>query len=473
VRALVVERSVPRFAAARLASSLGSGRGAGVGPLRLVDIDEPRLPGPGWHRVRPVLSGICGSDLATVDGRSSRYFEDLVSFPFVPGHEVVGTLEPGGNESSRGLPDGGGDVSADPGAGEDRWSAGTRVVIEPVLGCLARAVDPPCAACAEGRTGNCERVAFGHLRPGLQTGYCTDTGGGWSAAGLVAHRSQIHAVPDHLTLEDAVTVEPLACALHAVLGAGVREGETVAVLGAGTLGLLATAALAHLAATGRTPAPGDLLVGARYPHQRRLAAELGATDTLPPDQLARAVRRRSRSLALGTARAPSQRLTGGADVVLDCVGSGESIAESLALVRPRGRVVLLGMPARLHLDLAPLWHREVSLAGAYAYGTELLGGPPGGSTGSGVRTEPVRTFDLALEVAAAVGTGRLVSAAYPLERFEEAVAHAGAAGRRGSVKIVFDLRQSERVRQSGRSRKTARPGQTAQSHDSRRKGRPR
>jgi hypothetical protein len=52
----------------------------------------------------------------------------------------------------------------------------------------------------------------------------------------------------------------------------------------------------------------------------------------------------------------------------------------------------------------------------------------------------VRTFDLALEIAEGAGTGRLVSSTYPLERFEEAVAHAGAAGRRGAVKIAFDLR---------------------------------
>lgn len=420
MRALVVERSLPRFAAARVASALGSGRGAGIGPLRLVGADPPALPGAGWQRVQPLLAGICGSDLATLDGVASRYFDDLVSFPFVPGHEVVGALDDG-----------------------------TRVVLEPVLGCAARSIDPPCPACAEGRTGDCERVAFGHLRPGLQTGYCADTGGGWSAAGLVAHRTQIHVVPEALDHEDAVTVEPLACALHAVLAAGVREGETVAVLGAGTLGLLATAALAHLATTGRAAPPGGLLVGARYPHQRRLAAELGATDALPPDQLPRAVRRRSRSLALGPAAGPGQRLTGGADVVLDCVGSSDSIAQSLALVRPRGRVVLVGMPGKVHVDLASLWHREVTLLGAYAYGTEAVPeavpgaggqpGAPGGDVGAGVRT-----FELAIEVAAAVRTGRLVSAAYPLERFEEALAHAGAAGRRGSVKVVFDIRQSER-----------------------------
>jgi len=395
VKGLVFERNVARFAASRLASTFGgSGRGAGVGPLHLADVEPPELPGPQWHRVRPLLAGICGSDLSTIDGRSSRYFEDVVSFPFVPGHEVVGTLD----------------------------DTDSRVVIEPVLGCVARGITPLCAACAEGKTGGCQRVAFGHLSPGLQIGFCSDTGGGWSTGGLVAHDAQLHRVPDSLSDDDAVMVEPTACAVHAAVAAGVDEGHSVAVLGAGTLGLCTVAALTHLGA------PGTLLVGAKYAHQARLADELGADVVVEPEQLLRSVRRRSRSLeASGT-------LTGGADVVIDCVGSGDSLAQCLAMVRPRGRVVLVGMPGRVSVDLASLWHREVAVTGAYAYGTEDVGGL--------LR----RTFDIAMEVVASKGLGRLVSARYPIDRFEEALAHAGAAGSRGAVKVVFDLRARERHR---------------------------
>ena len=144
----------------------------------------------------------------------------------------------------------------------------------------------------------------------------------------------------------------------------------MAVVGAGTLGLLVTAALSHLASIGRCPAPSAVLVGARYAHQQRLARELGGTEALPADQLARAVRRHSRSLSYGGASGMTATLSGGADVVIDCVGSAESIAQSLAMVRPRGTVSLVGMPGKVTVDLAPLWHREVRLAGAYAYGTE-------------------------------------------------------------------------------------------------------
>jgi threonine dehydrogenase-like Zn-dependent dehydrogenase len=418
VTTLLFERSLPRFAAARIVSTLGSGRGAGVGPLRLVERDAPALPGAGWVHVDPLLSGICGSDLATLDGRSSRYFEDIVSFPFVPGHEVVGLL----SEDA---------VAADGAA----LAAGSRVVLQPVLGCAARGITPLCAACSFGHVGNCGQLAFGHIRPGLQTGFCTDTGGGWSTSGLVAHTSQLFAVPEGLDDTDAVTVEPVACAVHAVLGAGLAEGDVVAVLGAGTLGLTVIAALSHLAATGRCPTPAVLLVGAKYAHQQRLARALGAGEALPPEQLARAVRRHSQSLSFGGDSGVTATLSGGADVVIDCVGSAQSIAQSLAMVRPRGTIALVGMPGRVTVDLAPLWHREVRLAGAYAYGTETV------LSGTGGSTAPVSTFDLAFDVVAAQRTGRLVSATYPLTRFEDAVAHAGAAGRRGAVKIAFDMKK--------------------------------
>ena len=63
--------------------------------LKLGDVDEPELPTPEWVRVLPTLSGICGSDLAAIGGHASLYLDPLTSYPFVPGHEVVGTLEDG------------------------------------------------------------------------------------------------------------------------------------------------------------------------------------------------------------------------------------------------------------------------------------------------------------------------------------------------------------------------------------------
>jgi threonine dehydrogenase-like Zn-dependent dehydrogenase len=260
-------------------------------------------------------------------------------------------------------------------------------------------------------------VAFGHLAPGLQIGYCADTGGGWSSA-LVAHETQLHAVPDSLSDEAAVMIEPTACAVHAALAAAGPSsadlsGATVVVLGAGTLGLCTLAALRSLALA------GTIIVGAKHAEQRDLARQLGASVVATPDEVRRAVRRATRSLGVG------RTLTGGADVVVDCVGSAESLSEALAVVRPRGRIVLVGMPGHVSLDLTPLWHREVQLTGAYAYGREAGG---------------ARTFQLAADLVAEAELGRLVSALYPLERYTEAIEHAASAGRRGAVKVAFDLR---------------------------------
>lgn len=410
MKALRFERNVTRYAAAVAAGRVVPGGGAKVGPLRLRDIDPPELPGPDWVRIKPRLSGICGSDLGTIDGTSSRYFEPIVSFPFVPGHEVVADRE-----------------------GVDGTD---RVVLEPVLGCVTRNISPVCPACERGDLGNCERIAFGELEPGLQSGFCCDTGGGWSTQ-MVAHPSQLHVVPPGMSDEAAVIVEPTACAVHGALAA-VAGGvdETVVVLGTGTLGLLTIAALR------RFTQAGTVVAVAKHPVQRELALSLGATMVVDPAELKRAVRRTTGSLALGDGHI--DRLTGGADVVIDCVGSEASLTESLAVVRPKGRITMVGMPGHVHVDLTGLWQREITLAGAYAYGTEVVVSPPGDTSGADRRA---RTFDLAFELVEAADLGRLVTATYPLARFTDAVAHAAAAGSRGAVKIAFDLRdEKERTR---------------------------
>jgi threonine dehydrogenase-like Zn-dependent dehydrogenase len=386
MKALVFERDIARFAAARVAGAFVPGLGASHGPLRLRRTDPPEPPTDEWVAVRPRLAGICGSDLATIDGRASRYFEPIVSFPFVPGHEIVGELDDG-----------------------------SRVVVESVLGCETRGIVPRCPACAEGDVGGCRNVAFGHLEPGLQTGFCEDTGGGWSTL-LRAHPSQLRPVPDEVSDEAAVMIEPTACALRGAFAALETEPAAVAVVGSGALGLLTIAALHSLAPD------VTVLASARYPDQRRWATALGADQVVAPDELGRTIRASTGSMRV------ADQLTGGADAVIDCVGRAESIAQALAVTRPRGTVVLTGMPGTVSLDLTGLWHKELRLAGAYAYGVEADGR---------------RTFDHALDLVTTADLGRLISATYPLDRYREAIEHAAQAGPRGAVRIAFDLRDEK------------------------------
>jgi hypothetical protein len=91
----------------------------------------------------------------------------------------------------------------------------------------------------------------------------------------------------------------------------------------------------------------------------------------------------------------------------------------------------------VRLELTTLWHRETALVGAYAYGQERA--VPAGS-GNG---EPPRTFDLAFELVRSADLGRLVTHTYALDDHRDAIAHAANAGRRGAVKVAFDLRDEK------------------------------
>ncbi|HEV7466223.1 MAG TPA: alcohol dehydrogenase catalytic domain-containing protein [Candidatus Dormibacteraeota bacterium] len=396
MRALECTPTLPGYALARVA---GGTRGGPFTMLRLTHRPPPELLGEGWVRLRPRLAGICGSDLSALHGHASPYLGALASSPFVPGHEVVATVAGGGG----------------------RWSDGTRVVVEPLLHCGVRGVLPPCPRCAAGEPQGCESVAGDGFAAGLQSGYCAATGGGW-AGEMVAHQSQLHEVPGALDDRDAVMVEPLACALHAVLRNPPGADDRVLVVGAGTLGLLIIAALRHAAR------PRRVIAVAKHDGQRRLAGRLGADVVCTPAVMLRTVRFET-GARLVEGRAVAPFLLGGADLTFECSGTAAGLQSAIGCTRAGGTVVMVGMPGRASIDLAPAWHRELSLRGAYGYGIETAGG---------MAVEPPRrTFAIALEAAQALRPGRLVDDPLPLEDYQRALSRASSAGSRGAVKVAF------------------------------------
>jgi threonine dehydrogenase-like Zn-dependent dehydrogenase len=357
--------------------------------LHLGDVPEPELPAADWMRVLPTLSGICGSDLSAIGGHASLYLDPLTSYPFVPGHEVVGTLEDG-----------------------------TRVVVEPALGCKVRGIEPPCPRCAEGRPGLCYNVTAGPIEVGLQTGYCADTGGGWGEV-LVAHPSQVHPVPASLSDAAAVLIEPFACCVHAALRGGATKDDVVVVLGAGTIGLLTVAAIKLF-----TP-PKRLIAVAKHPTQRDAARALGADQVIAPDDVFQRIR-----FATGARRLDGidrSLLLGGADITFECVGRASSLSDAVRFTRGGGTVVAVGMPGDEKVDWAAIWQRELTVMGAYAYGSEP-------------KRKGRRTFELALEAAPELHLEKLTGPLFALGDYRDAIAYAMSAGRLGAVKVAFDLR---------------------------------
>jgi len=388
---LEYHRSTARYFAGRTVTGAVHGArtaaavAANLSPLRLITRPDPQLPEDGWTRVKPILSGICGSDLGLLTGRNSPYLSAVISLPFTPGHEVVGeTLD---------------DVPGIP--------RGSRVVLDPVPGCLPRGVDT-CQWCDADQHSRCDHITTGVVSAGIQTGFCTDTSGGWSQM-LVAHHSQLHVLPDGLDDRSAVMIEPLSCAIHTVRRVSVPDGASVLVVGAGTVGLLTVLALREYTKC------GPIYVVARYPHQRERAREMGATEVLATNRPARALRR-STGAFLAHPERGDEYLLGGTDLAFECT-AGSGLDTALRAVRAGGTVVLSGMP-NAGVDLTPIWFRELQLVGAYA------------SNG--------QDFPDAIALAQQAPLAGFVDAVYPLARWREAIGHASAAGRLGTIKVAFD-----------------------------------
>ncbi|MGB3634603.1 MAG: zinc-binding dehydrogenase, partial [Rubrobacteraceae bacterium] len=369
LHALVYRKSIPRYllmrAGAKRLKNLETSRYA---PLQLEEAPEPKLPTPEWVRVKPLLSGICGSDLGTLSSENSPYFSPITSPPFVLGHEVVG-------------------VVVDDNSG---FETGERVIVEPALGCEVRGIETPCPYCASGRYARCLNVTKGDIAPGIQTGFCRDTGGGWSQGTLVAHPSQLHRVSDDLPDESAVAVEPLACAVHAALKANPGPEDTALVVGAGSVGLFTVAALRKLTPVSR------IICVAKHARQREEALRLGADEVVHPKETYTVL-----PGMLGTETHEPELgkpvVMGGAEKVFECVGSPSTMEDAVRLTKPGGEVSLVGMPgAKSSLDLTALWYKEVNLSGTYAYGVEDYSG------------ERIKSFELAMRLTSEIGLEKLV-----------------------------------------------------------------
>jgi 2-desacetyl-2-hydroxyethyl bacteriochlorophyllide A dehydrogenase len=279
-----------------------------VHPGRIaVEAADIPAPGPGEALVRTLAAGVCGSDLHAARGR-----HPFVSLPYRPGHEVVGVIEAVGS------------------AVEAR--AGQRVIVEPDLPCWA------CKMCTSGRENLCENLQFfgcGYAQGGMAD-YFT----------LAANR--LHPVPDALDDHTAALIEPLSTPVHAVRLAGDVAGRSVAVLGAGTIGLLTLAVLrAH----------GAGMVVSTDPNlsKRGRAAALGADATIDA---------RTPDVA-GQVR---EVLGGSADVVFDCVSVQSSMDQAIAIADKGGTVMVVGVPARdVTVPLPIVQDHQIRIQGSATY----------------------------------------------------------------------------------------------------------
>lgn len=266
----------------------------------------PPDPGPGEVLVKIRAVGICGSDMHWyLEGCIGAY---QTAYPQVLGHEPAGEI-----------------VAAGPGV---LLEPGRKVAVEPSITC------GHCEPCRSGRHNNClSSVFMGALgKPGLLLEYAT------------MPAENVVAIPENMSFPEATIIEPLSVILHVLELVKIRLGDTVAVLGAGPIGLL-TAVVARIAGASR------VFIADKVPHRLELARRMGfnVTVNLATGSLQEAVLDHTRGR--------------GVDVAIDAAGSLHAINTAIGVARMGGTVVILGIPAdnQTPFDVCAAMGKELNL----------------------------------------------------------------------------------------------------------------
>jgi len=330
---------------------------AGARAFDVKEIDVPR-PGQGEALVRMRNVGVCGSDLHFYRG------EFPLPAGFILGHECAGEVE-------------------ELGEGVTGFAKGDRVALEMFNVCLT------CAHCRSGQSQHCAaRKAGGLNAPGGLREY----------AALPAYT--MYKLPDEVDFELGALVEPLTVNVHGLRLVDVRFGDRVAVLGAGTIGLMAIVAAKAMGAT-------YVAATARHPQQKEMAQALGADAVFD---------------ATDDGVAKMARAADGADVVVETVGGhAETLSQAMQVAGISARICLLGAftkPVQIHPLM--LFLKELRIFGSNCYGR------------GGRRSD----YDLAIEIMRRnAGTlRRMITHRFPLESVAEAYATADDKSS-GAIKV--------------------------------------
>ncbi|GHO89890.1 zinc-dependent alcohol dehydrogenase [Dictyobacter formicarum] len=375
-------------------------------PLQVQNSPRQSLPESSWVRVRNRLSGICGSDLHLLYRGGSDQRVAAAARPvqkqFYPGHEVVGEVIEIGNDVQH-------------------IHVGDRVALQWRPNCVTAGVQPLCYACSTGNYNLCDHGSFLAPQP---------LGGGWSEE-MLLHEQQLFRVPAGLTDEQAVMLEPVAVALHAVLRHLPKPGDQVLIIGAGTVGLLVQQIVRALVPQ------CEISMLARYPFQVEQATRLGAAHIIYPRDAYEGVQKATNAKVYNGFFG-NRTLQGGYDVIYDTIGQKRgmfrrnTLHHALRWIRSRGTIVLVGLSLQpMNIDLTPLWQQEISLLGSQHHGTEYW---PVGSHGQ------TSTFRVACDLIQQrrITPEQLITHHFALDNYQNALLTASKKAESRAIKVVFD-----------------------------------
>jgi len=251
----------------------------GPADLRVEEVPHPGAPGPGEVLLRVTATGVCGSDLHPYETGSIG--DTVLQSPLILGHEFAGVIE-------------------EVGAGVDNLRPGTRVAVDPAWTC------GHCVQCERGDPNLCRKQRFCGLAP-HHGSLCE-----WMR--VPAHKC--FPMPAAIDDSAAALLEPLGVALHATDLARIRVGASVAVIGAGPIGLC-------LIQTAKLAGADPIYVVEKLPWRLALAQRFGAIPLPAGEEV---------------------------DVAIEAAWAAETVQQAIDMTRPGGTVVLVGIPFKDHVE---------------------------------------------------------------------------------------------------------------------------
>jgi threonine dehydrogenase-like Zn-dependent dehydrogenase len=265
-------------------------------------------------------------------------------------------------------------------------------------------------------------MAEGVVAKGVNTGYSTETGGGWSPF-FRAHKSQLFKL-EGVTDEEGIMLDPFCSSLHPVMQHFPKDDDTVLIIGAGPLGLSAVQALKGLGSKAHV----IVLETSRSAGERAKAA--GADRVIFPGDNGRSIYDMIGDITGAKVYKPimgDQILMGGVNIVYDTVGHARTMEMSLRILTTGGVYSCIGLAAVEKVDLTPLWLKKLTIAGSLGYGIENYNG------------KETKTWDVALDLVRKkkVNLAQYVTHRFTIDEYKEAIKVNVFKEKHGAVKTVF------------------------------------
>jgi len=354
MRALRFSNSLPELIFAGIMSRIATNLAIHpISPLDLVVVEDPKIPGPGWMKLRPLLTGICGSDLkqAFLQADVDNPLSGLLSFPHIMGHEIVAKVVETASRST--------------------LKEGDIVAVEPWLGCRVRGLDL-CSNCASGKRQLCLRTnepVLPGIGTGMHIGNIRGLPGGFSEF-MLAHETQCYKLPDTADPRSFIFSDPLAVAVHAVTMLG-SVSDDVLVLGAGTIGICTTFVLSKLYPN------ATVYVTCAWPHLEQVVKSLGAVPLpIDTDKIIDILAEFKNIKVVQPWRGGRWLLHGGFSSIIDTIGSSSTADTALRLASTRGRIVVVGVGKSERYQRTLNYYKEISMIGSNGYGDDPQTGEP-------------------------------------------------------------------------------------------------